>query len=226
LQFFAHALAGAPLLALVTYREVEARQESAVAEVLSALGRAGRHLPLTGLSAAEVRRFVELAAGRPLPVAVTERIHQETEGNPFFVDEVVRALQASAVDPERWPLAASSAFPISHGVRGAIRQRLAPLAPACRSTLAAAAVIGRDFELTLLAEACEATPEAVIAQLAAPLERALLVRPPGTAGRYRFAHALVRDTLSRSCRPTSACSGTDVWRTSSNSAASTESTRV
>ncbi len=201
LQFFAHALAGAPLLALVTYREAEARQESAVAELLTTLGQAGRHLPLRGLNAAEVRRFAELAAGRPLPNAVTERIHRETEGNPFFVDEVVRALQASAVDPERWPLAASSAFPISHGVRGAIRQRLAPLAPVCRSLLAAAAVIGRDFELALLAAACEATPEAVIAELAAPLERAILVRSPGTASRYRFAHALFRDTLYEELPP-------------------------
>jgi tetratricopeptide (TPR) repeat protein len=201
LQFFAHALAGVPLLALATYREVEARQEPAVAEVLNALGRMGRHLPLRGLSAPEVRRFAELTAGRPLPAAVTERIHRHTEGNPFFVDEVVRALLASDADPEHWPLAASAAFPISHGVRGAIRQRLAPLAPTCRSILAAAAVIGREFELTLLADACEATPEAVIAQLAPPLERALLVRPPGSAGRYRFAHALVRDTLYEELPP-------------------------
>ncbi|MGH7787263.1 MAG: ATP-binding protein, partial [Candidatus Binatia bacterium] len=201
LQFVAHGLAGAPLLALVTYREVEARQEPAVAELLTGLGRSGRHLPLGGLSAAEVRRFAELAAGRPLPLAVAESLHRETEGNPFFVDEIVRALQASSADPAGWQLAASSAFPISHGVRGAIRLRLAPLAPACRSILAAAAVIGREFELTLLAAACDQTPEAVIAALAAPLERALLVRAAGSAGRYRFAHALVRDTLYEELPP-------------------------
>src|SRR5262245_5236401 len=201
LQFVAHALAAVPLLMLATYREADARQDAGVTEILGALGRVGRHLPLGGLSAAEVRRFAELAAGRPLPPAVTERIRQQTEGNPFFVDEVVRALLASAADPAQWPLAASSAFPISHGVRGAIRHRLAPLAAECRSTLAAAAVIGRDFDLALLAQACDATPEVVISRLAAPLEQGLLVRPPGTSGRYRFAHALVRDTLYEELPP-------------------------
>ena len=201
LQFFAHALPGAPVLAVATYRELEARQDVAVGEVLSALGRGARHLPLRGLSEPEVRRFVELAAGRPLPAAVAERMYRETEGNPFFVDEVVRALQASAVDPDRWGLTASSAFPISHGVRGAIRQRLGPLPAECRAALAAAAVIGRDFELALLAEACDNTLEAVFDQLAAPLEHAILVRPAGTTGRYRFAHALVRDTLYEELPP-------------------------
>ena len=43
----------------------------------------------------------------------------------------------------------------------------------------------------------------MLAALAPALERELLLRVPGTAGRYRFAHALVRETLPKSCRPRS-----------------------
>ena len=63
-------------------------------------------------------------------------------------------------------------------------------------------MIGRDFELSLLAEACDVDAEAVLAHAAPRRSSArILVRVPGTAGRYRFAHALVRDTLYEELPP-------------------------
>ena len=154
LQFVAHALAGAPLLALVTYREVEARQESAVAELLIALGRAGRHLPLLGLSAAEVRRFAELAVGRPLPAAVTEGIHRETEGNPFFLEECVRTLVETKVlagERGHYRLAMPlSSVQVPGRVQSLLAARIDRLSAQDKQLLQTAAVVGKDAPLVLL----------------------------------------------------------------------------
>ena len=64
LQFLAHEVRDARLLILGTYREVEARQTPAVAEILGALGRDAHHVPLRGLGEEEVRRFIEGTTGQ------------------------------------------------------------------------------------------------------------------------------------------------------------------
>src|SRR5262249_35897366 len=92
-------------------------------------------------------------------------------------------------------------LPISHGVRGAIRQRLAPLPLETRSVLAAAAVIGRAFEIALLAALCERSAEALLEALTPALERDIVERVSGTAGRPRFSHALVRETIYEELPP-------------------------
>jgi predicted ATPase len=200
LEFVAHELPHTRILAIGTYREVEARHEPAVAEILGRLARSARHLPLWGLNEAEVGRFIEMAAGQAAPHAVVRAIHRETEGNPFFVDEVLRCLRAQA--GEQWAVPAAAGLPISQGVRGAIRQRLAPLPPQARSVLAAAAVIGRDFDSALVAPLCELSGEALLDVLTPALERDLIARVPGTPGRHRFSHALVRETIYEELPPT------------------------
>ena len=198
LEFVAQTLPQTRVLAIGTYREVEASQEPTVAEVLSRLARGARHVPLRGLSEPEVGRFIAMTAGRSAPDAMVHAIHRETDGNPFFVDEVLRCLGAPADEP--WALPAAG-LPISQGVRGAIRQRLAPLPPGARSVLAAAAVIGRAFEIALLAALCEQSVEALLEALTPALEHDIAARVPGTAGRYRFSHALVRETIYEALPP-------------------------
>jgi tetratricopeptide (TPR) repeat protein len=192
LEFVTHELVEARILVVGTYRPVEA--EPAVAGLIALIGRAGRDVPLAGLSEKEVGRFIEATAGRPVPGRLVRRIHRETEGNPFFIDEMVRVLEAGA-DGGRWALQGAAGLPIPHGVRGAIRQRLAPLSPECRSILAAAAVSGREFELAVLARLRETTVEALLGELGVAAVRDVVGRVPGTAGRYRFSHALVRETI-------------------------------
>src|SRR5439155_18546029 len=126
LQFLAHELRDARMLLLGTYREVEVRQAPMVAEVLGALGRDGHHVPLRGFGEEEVRLFIEGTTGRSPSPTLVRAIHLETEGNPFFVDEVERLLVAEDA-LERHP----PRLPIPQGVRAAIRRRPAPL-PAAR----------------------------------------------------------------------------------------------
>jgi len=200
LQFLAHELRDVRILLLGTYREVEVRQAPAVAEILGALGRDGHHVPLRGLGEEEVRRFLEETIGRsPAPVLV-RAVHRETEGNPFFVDEIVRLLVAERA-LERHEDPSPGRFPVPQGVREAIRRRLAPLPPPAREALALASVVGREFDLAILHRACGLDPEALLETLGPALAREIVVREPGGVGRYRFAHALIRETLYEELGP-------------------------
>ena len=200
LQFLAHELRDVRILLLGTYREVEVRQAPAVAEILGALGRDGHHVPLRGLGEEEVRRFLEGTIGRsPAPVLV-RAVHRETEGNPFFVDEIVRLLVAERA-LERHEDPSPGRFPVPQGVREAIRRRLAPLPPPAREALALASVVGREFDLAILHRACGLDPEALLETLGPALAREIVVREPGGVGRYRFAHALIRETLYEELGP-------------------------
>ena len=200
LQFLAHELRDVRILLLGTYREVEVRQAPAVAEILGALGRDGHHVPLRGLGEEEVRRFLEETIGRsPAPVLV-RAVHRETEGNPFFVDEIVRLLVAERA-LERHEDPSPGRFPVPQGVREAIRRRLAPLPPPSREALTLASVVGREFDLAILHRACGLDPEALLETLGPALAREIVVREPGGVGRYRFAHALIRETLYEELGP-------------------------
>src|SRR5262249_36777924 len=103
LEFLARDLAAARLLVVATYRDVEVRRGDPLARTLGDLARRPHVMRLTlgGLSVAEVARVVALARGgsgpspedrEPDPLA--ERLHRDTEGNPLFVQELVRLLVA------------------------------------------------------------------------------------------------------------------------------------
>lgn len=200
LQFLAHEMRDARILLVGTYREVEARQAPAVAEVLGAVVRNGHHLPLRGLSEEEVRLFIETIVGRSAPAALVHTVYRNTEGNPFFIDEIVRVLAAEGaleVPDHTRP----GRVPIPQGVRETIRRRLAPLPAACKDVLTVASVIGREFTLAGLQRACTVEPEQLLEILGDALVSEIILYNPGAPGRYRFAHALIRETLYEGLTP-------------------------
>src|SRR6266699_1803799 len=193
LQFLVHELRDTAMLVVATYREMEARQNPNVADILGALARDGRHLPLRGFGEEEVALFIEGKTGRSASAALVRAVHRETEGNPFFVDEIVHLLVGGA--PERWDATIARRLPVPQGVREAIRRRLAPLPAPCKDALTLASVVGREFGLGALQRACGLGADALLEVLRPALGREILVRDPRTAGRYRFAHALIRETI-------------------------------
>lgn len=196
LEFLAHELRELPIVVVGTFREVEVRRSVAVADIIDRLARRGRRLSLAGFTVEEVSRFVEGTAGQRVPEAMAQRLRRETEGNPFFLDEIARQFRGAG-----WWLPSSSGLPVSQGVHGAIRQRLAPLPEATRALLAAAAVVGREFELPLV-EAATGTPRALLLEQLAPAVDIEILSPiQDRPGRYRFSHALVRETLYEQLAP-------------------------
>src|SRR5207249_4287744 len=194
LQFLVHELRDTAMLVVATYREMEARQSPHVADILGALARDGRHLPLRGFGEEEVALFIEGKTGRSASAALVRAVHRETEGNPFFVDEIVHLLVAEGA-LERRDATIPRGLPVPQGVREAIRRRLAPLPAPCRDALTLASVVGREFGLGAVQHACGLGADALLDGLGPALGREILVRDPRTAGRYRFAHALIRETI-------------------------------
>ncbi|MCH7621972.1 MAG: hypothetical protein IH870_08750, partial [Chloroflexi bacterium] len=132
----------------------------------------------------------------PSPVFV-ETIYAQTEGNPFFMTEVVRLLS----DRNELITEASDEPPrisIPQGVREVIGQRLNRLSEQCNQTLIAASMVGRNFELRLLSRLMNGwSDEQLLTALDEALQAHLIEESPGLPERYQFSHSLIRDTLGR-----------------------------
>ncbi len=104
LTHVARHLAGARLLVVGTYRDVEVDRNHPLSAALADLRRVstyGRVL-LRGLNADEVRRMLESITQESVPWGLAEAVHRQTEGNPLFVQEVVRYLnEEGLIERER-----------------------------------------------------------------------------------------------------------------------------
>ena len=192
LGFLAVHVRDSPILVIGTYREAEARLDAQLAATLGDIIRHGQRLPLRGLREADVAEVVERVAGRRPPDRVVRAIHQATEGNPFFVDEVVRLLSAEGRLDDASHVAAVR---IPDGVRETIRHRLEPLPESTRELLCTAAVIGREFRLDTLQRVSGCDPTELDAALSAAVSSGVLVERTSALGVYSFSHGLIRETL-------------------------------
>jgi hypothetical protein len=182
LEFMAGQLAALPLLLLGTYRDVEARLRPDAGDALARIGRAGRVLQLARLGVPEVARLVRESIASADERLVTV-IHETTQGNPLFVDEVVRDVTASGLAGVH-----IDELPIPLGVREIIRQRLSLVSEQARRVLEAGAVLGVEFGASEV--------ERMLAGATAVLDGAAesgLVTARGD--RFRFSHALYREAL-------------------------------
>ncbi|MCG8592477.1 MAG: AAA family ATPase, partial [Proteobacteria bacterium] len=140
LEMIARAGRERRMLVVCTWRGCVTSADDAVG---SSLAEVGRHLPLTriplpGLSAGEVREWIQRVLDAERPDALTERILQRTEGNPFFVEQILLQLrESSARDRDR---AASDDPAVPPGVRDAVHHRLRSVPSECRQMLGVASV--------------------------------------------------------------------------------------
>ncbi len=187
-----------------TYRDSELTHDHPLVGLLGDLRRHPRvsRLSLDGLVEAEVMDFVEQAAGHRLAgesAALARALHAETQGNPFFLREVLRHLVetgAVVVDGDHWAVTRPiEELGIPEGVRDVVGRRLARLSDDANTVMRLAAVQGIDFELSVLQEAGDFDEETVLTALEEALDARLLLEPSGRGARYRFSHALVRQTV-------------------------------
>jgi predicted ATPase/class 3 adenylate cyclase len=192
------------LLVLGTYRDSELDYDHPLVELLADLRRhAGvERLSLAGLDVSGVARFMEQAAGHSLTdeeLLLARAIYQETEGNPFFVREVLRHLtETGAVQRRegRWRTRVPvQTLGIPEGIREVVGRRVARLSAQANRCLRVAAVIGLEFGLSVLQRAEGVDDEELVSALEEATQARLLVEAPRAATGYRFAHTLVRHTL-------------------------------
>src|SRR5262249_33851087 len=190
LEFIAADLADMRLLVVATYRDTEVRREDPFSATLSRLAREPStcRILVGGLSAAHCARWISLATPRGDAVALGEALYRETNGNPFFVGEIVNLLATEEDPGTSW-----DSRRVPHGVREVIARRLDRLGDECRRSLAVAALFGETVDVAMLADVLGDTP------LADHLEPAVRdgtrVEGRGGPGHSGFAPALIRRVL-------------------------------
>jgi len=192
----------AALLVVATFREDEVGAGGPLAELVAGLRRDPRfeQLTLGGLDVPGVASLLAGHAGQDVPDELARLLHDETAGNPFFVEEVMRHLIETGVVREADGGWSSERMPerigVPDGVREVIGRRLSRLSPPCRAALDQAAVLGREPPFDVLARMVDGGEEAAVAAVEDAVAAQLLVevRRDGET-RYAFAHALVRETL-------------------------------
>jgi class 3 adenylate cyclase/tetratricopeptide (TPR) repeat protein len=193
------------LMVLGTYRDTELTHDHPLVGLVADLRREGvvERFQLSGLDDLAVAAIVEQAAGHALDeegVALAGAIYHETEGNPFFVREVLRHLVETNTferQGDRW----ATRMPIDRlgipeGVRDVVGRRLARLSGEANSTLRVAAVVGAEFDARVVHAAGAFGEAQLLAGLDEAVEARLVIEVAPT--RFRFSHALVRAALYES----------------------------
>ncbi len=193
-----------PVLVLATYRDTDLSHDHPLVALMADLRRRDgvERCALTGVEEAAVAEIMTLAAGEALGedgLRLARAIHSETEGNPFFVQEVIRHLiESGAIERQagRWALTRPiSEVGIPEGVREVVGRRLSRLSAAANHALEVAAVLGPDFDVAVLQAAAEIAAPTAIETLEAAESARLVVEVAGQRSHYRFSHALIRETL-------------------------------
>ncbi|CAN5178430.1 AAA family ATPase [soil metagenome] len=174
------------LLILAAFRDVE--PANALTRLLPDLLRAPaiERLDLRGFDLAEVRQQLSTTTGQT-SAADARAVLDVTGGNPLFVREVARAIADGTWRPSRPP----------GTVLDVVTARLGRVSAGCRRLVQAAAIVGRDFSLALVA----ATLDEPVSECLPLIDEAIgygLVDRIGDLGEYRFVHALTRDAVEAS----------------------------
>ena len=186
LRHLVQSVSDVRLLTVCTWRPHPA-PAGALADLAATLAR--RHavrLELGGLAARDTASLVESVATTTLSPAQAEILRERTDGNPFFVVEYARLL----TDGDAGQLSRTAP---PAGVSDVIGRRLAHLPAATARALSGAAVLGRIFEMGVLADLLHEDEDALLDALEPAREAGLL--DDVDVERSRFAHALVRDTV-------------------------------
>ena len=212
LRHLASAEHRSPLLILGTFRDSDLSHLHPFLDTLAALRRTElvTRVELSGLDDAGVVALMEAIAGYVLDDAAVELAHavyRDTDGNPFFVYEVLRHLSeagAIARDAEgRWTLQDRwHEVALPESVREVVGARVGRLGPVAERILSVAAVIGRDFDLDLLSLAAAVQEDPLLDVLDSTADAALVREVTGDPGRYTFSHALIQHTLYQDMGPT------------------------
>ena len=198
LEFLARLVGDSHILVVGCYRDVELSRQHPLSETLGQLAREPvfqREL-LRGLTEEETGRFIETAAGADAPGELVAAVYTHTEGNPFFMAEIIR-LMLEQGDLFNQDIAEDGNIRIPEGVKEVIGRRLNRLSDRCNQALTTASVIGREFDFRLLSSLADnmsedkllgAADEAVTAQL--------IEEVPNRIERFQFTHALIQQTLA------------------------------
>ncbi|MGQ0537469.1 MAG: ATP-binding protein [Gemmatimonadaceae bacterium] len=202
LEYVTSQLARQPLVLCLTIRAEDAGPVRQYRERLARFP--GYHeLELARLSLEEVRRLLPRALpGLSDADELVRAVFRQTEGNPFLIVQTLRMLIEDGrlwFTGTRWAWASLADLQLPATSRNILVRRISRLSASARAVLAAAAVIGQEFDLDLLIEASDRDEDAVLRALEEAVESAVVSRITGPDGeRFAFSHGLLGDTLRES----------------------------
>jgi class 3 adenylate cyclase len=198
LEHISRRLSGMRALVLVTYRSDELHRRHPFTPLLRAWRRSGlaEIIDLDPLPQAGIAEMVASMTGEDgLEPELIDLLYERTEGNPFFVEEMLTDAVAGLAPGTALGRAALDEVGIPETVRETILQRLARLDPEPVAVLEAAAVLGRDFDYPTLLAVSGAGEAAVQSALEQAIAEQLVSDHPEAAGRYRWRHALTQEAI-------------------------------
>jgi len=180
---------------------MELSRQHPLSETLAQLSRSAgggfQRVLLRCLDQESTSELIEAGAGIVPTTGLVEALYSHTEGNPFFMTEVIRLLSESG-ELTASHVGTPAGLRIPEGVRDVIGQRLNRLSEQCNQTLGIASLIGREFDFKLLNTLIvEETQDRVLEALEEAIAAGIIEEPTGTAARYQFTHALIQETLAQ-----------------------------
>jgi class 3 adenylate cyclase len=190
LRHVVRATEGSSLLILGTYRQTEVDEAHLLGQAIAELRRARALATVTlgGLGEGEVAELVASQLTGAAPATVARSIVERTQGNPFFVEEILRD-----VGPDGDVSDALTRIPDS--VKDLLLRRLRRLDEGCKRLLNIAAVAGHEFTLDVLELVAGGTAEEIAERLEPAIAAQVIDESPTAIGQYSFAHALIRETI-------------------------------
>jgi DNA-binding CsgD family transcriptional regulator len=195
-----------PVLIVMTYREAELEAAPTLKDLLLDLNheRLAAYLFLAPLTQDETAELLEAMFSREVTPEFLAGVYTQTEGNPFFIEEVCKALIETgqlAYRDRSWHYPAMGNIKIPQTVRAAIQARLDQLPEITQNILRMAAILGREFDFQTLQQAVRLEDESLIRALESALKAQIILEVqsnPGAVARFEFVHALIPATLSES----------------------------
>ena len=187
-------------LILGAYRDVELDRQHPLADALSQLRREVEYerIALKGLSEEQIGELLTAITEHEVPEQFVRAISDETDGNPFFIREVLIHLADEGKifqQDGRWTSNLSiEEMGIPEGVRQVIGRRLSRVLETTNKLLTAASGFNGPFRLDIAAAAAGIDEEAALDAIDAALE-SQLVRASASTEVFEFTHALIRHTL-------------------------------
>jgi DNA-binding CsgD family transcriptional regulator len=198
LQYVARRCATQPLLVLLTYRSDEIHPT--LSHWLAELDREhlGQEVTLTRLTRSETGAMLQAIfdLGRPVQAAFLDAIYTLTEGNPFFIEEILKSLIAAgeiSFTDGAWDRKPPSELHIPRSIQDAVQQRSDHLSSSARHVLLLAAVAGRRFDFAVLQQVTHHDEQQLLTLMKELMSAQLVVE--ASAEQFAFRHALTRQAI-------------------------------
>lgn len=189
LRHLAAELRDERLLVLGTFRDAGLAPGAPLAATLAALHRevAVERVGLRGLEEEEVGELIRMSSDIAESDVLARKLWAETDGNPFFVTQILRDAHPAAL----LPALVQVGTPVA--IREVIADQVASLGATVQQSLEAAAVLGVEFDLGLLAATMRSDEEELTAALDVAVAARLVDNVDATT--FAFRHVLVQHTL-------------------------------